>query len=132
LERLSSLLLRSLEAIADEGLGYSSQSSGASRVYVPVIVTNATLLVCRFDPAQTDLSAGRIDDADFEPVKCVRFRKNFSSTTSLAKPQEDLKTSNRYNERTIFVINSGALADTLGRWDMSYQLNAPWPWEEFR
>jgi len=132
LERLSSLVLRSLESLANEELSYTKRLDTKACLYVPVIVTNATLHVCRFNPLNIDISTGQIDDADFEQVPCVRFRKNFSSTIPSGKPQRDLETANRSNERTIFVVNSGQLAEILEEWEIPYQSNAPWPWEGLR
>lgn len=130
LERLSSLVLRSLESLANEELNYSERSDTETCIYFPVIVTNAVLHVCRFDPSKIDISTGQIDDADFEQVPLVRFRKNFSSTISSIKPQKNLETSNRSNERTLFVINSDHLAESLKKWNVPYnQFNAPWPWQ---
>jgi len=133
LERLSSLVLRSVESLADQELGFTSRSGGEPCVYFPVIITNATLLVCRFKSEKIDISTGQIDDADFEEVPCVRFRKNLSSSTPDSKPQETLEKTNQANERTILVIHSDDLAATLNEWDLPYShSNAPWPWERYR
>jgi hypothetical protein len=132
LERLSSLVLRSIESLASEELSYTGRSEAETCLYFPIIVTNATLHVCRFDPARIDISTGQIDDADFEQVPCVRFRKNLSSTTPSVKPRRDLETTNLSNERTIFVVSSDHLAETLMDWEIPYPSNAPWPWEGLR
>lgn len=132
LERLSSLVLRSLESLAIEEFAFSERSDFQPRIYLPVIVTNAALNICRFDPSKINISTGQIDDAEFEPVPLVRFRKSLSSTMSSGKPQNSLEASNRSNERTIFIINSNHLAELLNKFDVSYQSNAPWPWEGVR
>jgi len=135
LERLSSLVLRSLESLANEELSYTNLANQNPYLYFPIIVTNATLHVCRFDPAKINISTGQIhevDDVDFETVSCVRFRKSFSSTMMSSKSQRDLEATNRSNERTIFVINSEKLTETLRKWDIPYELNARWPWEGLR
>jgi hypothetical protein len=131
LERISSLVLRSLESLANEELDYTERSDKEPCIYFPVIVTNAALHVCRFDPAKIDISTGQVDDADFEQVSCVRFRKNFSSIVSSPKPQKDLETTNKRNERTVFVVNSEKLAEFLKEWSVPYnrQPGRQWPWE---
>ncbi|MGD0753374.1 MAG: hypothetical protein ABSA23_18490 [Anaerolineales bacterium] len=126
LERVSSLLLRSIEYLAHEEFTYTDRGDKKPYLYFPVIITNATLHVCRFDPQKIDINKGQInaiDDIEFEIVPCVRFRKNFSSTIDPSKLQKDLETTNRSNERTIFVINSESLTETLSKWDTSYKVN---------
>ncbi len=132
LERVSSVLLRSLESLANQELTYKyagGPSSMEQAVYVPVVVTNATLYSCDFDAAKVDISTGRLPEADFRVLPWVRFRKNLSSTTMSAKPRQELAIANKLNERTVFVVNSGNFHDFMTQWDMSYGHNSPWPWE---
>jgi hypothetical protein len=132
LERLSSLVLRSVECLADEELLYTGRSDESPCIYFPVIITNAILHVCRFESENIDISNGQIDNADFEQVPCVRLRKSFSSPMPYSKPQQDIEKTNQANECTILIIHSGDLATTLNEWDLPYQSNAPWPWEGCR
>lgn len=130
LERVSSVLLRSLECLANEEINLQAQTtSPALSIYCPMIVTNAALQVCRFNVSSVDISTGRLNDADFEEVPFIRFRKNLSSTLANRKPQSTLEKINLDNERTVFVINAAHLTKVMQEWEVPYKLNAPWPWE---
>jgi len=129
LERVSSLLLRSLESLANEEINRQAQTTRQQlSIYYPIIITNATLQVCRFNASSVDTSTGRLDDAAFEEVPFVRFRKNLSSTLTSRGSQFTLQTVNLENERTVFVINAGHLTTIMQEWDVPYKRNAPWPW----
>jgi hypothetical protein len=134
LERIASMLLRSVESLANEELEYTERPDKEPCVYFPVIVTTAALHVCRVDPAKIDITTGQVEDARFEQVPCIRFRKNFSSSISSPKPQKDLATTNQRNERTVFVVNSEKLREFLSEWAIPYneQPRRQWPWEGFR
>lgn len=129
LDRLASLVVRSVDSLASEELSYTARSGGEARVYVPLIVTDAALQVCHLDAAMLHLSAGRIDDADFEEVPCVRFRKDLSSSTPAPGSDKDSAAANPSNERTVFVVNSRTLPEVLAQWDLPYEFNPTWPWE---
>jgi hypothetical protein len=131
LERLSSLLLRSIEGLANEELGFKGESGGVRRLYTPVIITNTKLFTCQYDPNDVDISTGQLGKANFVEVPFVRFRKNLSSSTPDHK-HSDLQNANLYNERTVFVVNSNDIREFLADLDFPYKLNAPWPWEGLR
>ena len=132
LERVSSLLLRSTESLANEELNHQTEAQREHLVYYSVVVTNATLRICRFNPSLVNISTGRLEAnaADFKEVPFVRFRKNLSSALVGHRSFSDLQKANSENERTVFVINSGQLANTIREWRIPYDQNAPWPWEE--
>jgi len=131
LERLSSLLLRSVEGIANEELGFSDKSVGDLHLYAPVIITNTKLYICQYEPDDIDLFMGQLGKADFVEIPFVRFRKNLSSSTPDHK-QSDLQKANLYNERTVFVVNSTSIREFLADLDFPYKINVPWPWEGLR
>jgi hypothetical protein len=85
LERLSSYLLRSVESLAKEELDYQRGPTGEYNIYFPTIVTNATLLVCRYESDNIDISTGHLEKAKFEEMPLVRFRKNLSSSVQSIK-----------------------------------------------
>jgi hypothetical protein len=131
LERLSSYLLRSIENLASEELEYEKESSGELHIYYPVIITNATLLVCRYAPGNIEISTGQLAEASFEEVPIIRFRKNLSSSVQ-TKGVRNLEQANLDHERTIFIVNSKRITDSLKQLKLPYEINAPWPWERFR
>lgn len=132
LERLSSIVLRSAEALAAEELGYNSAVGWTGlRFYFPVIVTTATLRVCRFQPTDIDLLSGELSDAEFEEVPFIRFTKSLSSGFSTSRPPETLSDAARESQRTVFVINVKGLSTVLlGSWQFSPpEMGRAWPWD---
>lgn len=133
LERIAGPLLRSVECLAAEELGFEKEDeipADVARLYIPVIITNATLQTCRFNVENVDLHTGNLllENAIFETVEAIKFHKNLSTTNSLINAI-DLQYANRVNERTIFVINSDAFPKILNEWRVK---NLPqrfeWPW----
>lgn len=128
LERISSTLLRSVEALADQELALTNESDiSTTRLYYPVIITNATLHVCKFDSRDVDLDLGKLHTAEFENVRSIRFRKNLSSTYSKSEKTQKLFDVNRKNERTLLVMNTGDIGITLRDWKVEYTGSWPWP-----
>jgi hypothetical protein len=129
LERLSSLLLRSLESLANEELTLAKQER-TIHLYIPVIVTNATLYACHFNTSDISIESGKLPESNFEEVPFMRFRKNLSSTVkSTISFARNLGEINRENERTVLIINSKELVKALANLDLPYNLNYPWPWQ---
>ncbi len=134
LERVASTLLRSVESLANEELTLGQGTVLlASRIYLPIIVTTATLKVCRFQTDQIDLSTGKLDtnNATLDTVPLIRFRKNLSTTTAPIISPNDLAKANTENERTVFIINAMELSNTLREWKI-VKFGAQWPWEKAR
>jgi hypothetical protein len=129
LERLSSLLLRSTESLANEELKITFGQEQKIRLYLPTIVTNAVLYACRINISDVDISTGKLSESDFNEVPFIRFRKNLSSTIkSDTTFTSNLNEINRQNERTILIINAKELTTILKTLDIPYSRNAPWPW----
>jgi len=130
LERLSSLLLRSTESLANEELKITFNQERKIRFYLPVIVTNAKLYACRFNTSDINIDTGKLSESDFTEIPFIRFRKNLSSTIRSESPfTSNLNEINRQNERTVLIINAKELSTVLRSLDVPYQLNTPWPWE---
>lgn len=124
LERVAGPLLDATEALAheqltlDRGEAEHNGSYRRMRFYVPVIVTNATLLVSGFNVASVDLATGRLPpDATFEEVPVIRFFKNL--TTSEARI--DLEQTHLANNRTMLVVNAMELCKFLEAFSVSDQ-----------
>lgn len=130
LERLAGLLTRSVEGLAAEETSFDPYSN-KPEVYYPVIVTNATLHVCRYDTSNIDLVNGTLElpQANFETVPMIRFQKGLSTSISSPKSMLDLTKSALQNERTVFVINVSSIIQMLKDWQLnrlSSQLPLPW------
>ncbi|HLE35774.1 MAG TPA: hypothetical protein VI699_01365 [Candidatus Acidoferrales bacterium] len=129
LERVGATVLQSAEALADEELSLGKPPSiSRLRVYVPVIITAATLQVCRFDPIKVDINAGRLpaEAANFEAVPVVRFRKALSGSSD-ASQARDLDAARKENERTVLVVQAKAVTNVLESWDIKPSWGEQWP-----
>ena len=125
LERISAELLDSLEHVAAEELNYlytkfdsTQQNDFQQRIFVPVIVTNAKLVLCTFEPDEVELSKGLLeeDSGEFEKVEYIRFQKSLSTNYSTKDQAQNLESANKLNERTIFVVSSSAITPFLKNW----------------
>ena len=116
LERLAGKLLEATEAIADEQMQLDLANRPMVRAefwsYIPVIVTNATLWVCSFDPAKVDGDGMLPPDAKFHPAPLVRFFKNLSSDSGESSSQ-DLAGANRAKNRIVFVVEAAYFPEFL-------------------
>ncbi len=113
LERVSSQLLRSTECLAREELNLTKDKHQI-HLYIPVIVTNATLYASRFDLSDINIDTGKLSEATFTKVPFIRFRKNLSSTViSETTFASSLKEINIQNERTVLVVNAKEFTSTL-------------------
>lgn len=129
LERLSGFVLRATETLAnDELILTRPRVSGRLRFYVPIIITNAVLQVCYLEVDEIDIASGTIDDAEFEEVPFIRFRKNLSTTIKTLKPTKDLKDFSYHHDRTILVVNSNSLDIFFREFSFS-KLGFTDPWE---
>jgi len=125
LERIADGLLPAVEAVGLEYLALKSRSRGwgENRLFLPVIVTNAELWTATCDPSDVSMRSGELDagKCNFASVPFIRFRKSLSThyssylTHSLCQGQGrgSLEEAAKGNERTILVINSLAMSDTL-------------------
>ncbi len=133
LERVAGTLLHAVEAIASEELGYGrSDNTSRERIkfYVPVIVTNARLEMCRFSPSEVDINSGQLPDGHvtFQTVPFIRFRKPLTTTLNPRMPPQDLMQANMAQERTVFVVNVAALPEFLRACTIRPWSNSEWPW----
>jgi hypothetical protein len=119
LESLAVECLQSVSGLANEEVSVMSNGYRQHlRLFIlPVIVTNASLAVCRFDPGSIQIDDGTLDVSNtaIETVPFIRFRKSLAT----AMPQSsfnDLKAANRARERTVFVVTAGHLSEFLKGW----------------
>jgi hypothetical protein len=121
LESHAADLLESIEGLAEEELNIEKSQRPAThlRLFIfPVIVTNAEIAVCRFDPRLIKIDDGTIDDCDISIVPFIRFRKSLAT----GFPQGtffDLESANRARERSIFVVNAARLSEFLSGWKVT-------------
>ncbi|MGB8991618.1 MAG: hypothetical protein WCD80_06150 [Desulfobaccales bacterium] len=135
LERLAGSLLRATEAVAEQELSIGPQQAyGPARIYLPVVITNADLRVCRFSPEDIDLKTGRINKTETQAVDFLKFRKSLSTTHQISTGINDLQQANIEDERTVIVMNVTALESILPHMKLQKpSIVSPsgpvWPWE---
>jgi len=119
LESLAVECIQSVSGLANEEINVMSKGYAQHlRLFIiPVIVTNADLAVCRFDPNSIKIEDGTLDasSTEIEIVPFIRFRKSLATSI----PQisfDDLKAANRARERTVFVVTAACLAEFLKSW----------------
>ena len=108
LERDVAQLVRATDAYADRRRVRFTprQEPEPTRLFVPLLVTNAPLFVARYVAGEVPLDTGRvaISHSDLSRVPWVRFRKAFTSY-----PGRD------FGDRTAFVVTAENLSDFLSK-----------------
>jgi len=114
LETLASDLVNATEALAHEEYQFL-RGHDALRMLLSVIVTTARLKTCVFDPNNVSIIDGVMAEAAFEEVPFIRFRKQLTSDYSTIDRQapDPRALQVQARERTVFVVNSGSLAQFL-------------------
>jgi hypothetical protein len=83
-------------------------------LYLPVIVTTATLQIINFNPSDIEITDGKITESAVEEVNVIRFRKNLASNVEYEKPQMyRLKDLNRENDRSVLVVQAASFINFL-------------------
>lgn len=110
LERISAQLVRSTQAVGKQAMETERHSGNSEHLYLPIIVTNAALTVCRFDASKVSLSSGALpNDAQFKNEEAVYFRRSLGP----AKSGEALRQIQPASERTVLVARAEYLARLL-------------------
>jgi hypothetical protein len=122
LENLSRTLLDSLECFAREEMDiWLAGTEARRRYYVPIIVTNARLSVCRFNVGSISLAEGEIPDGEFEEVPFIRFHKSLTTQTTANVSLRTIAEANRDRDRTVLVVNASRLTDLMQQWHLPLQ-----------
>ena len=132
LERISAILIRSIEALANEELGFERPVGRSGlRFYFPAIITSATLHICRVKASDIELMSGDLQSATFEEVPFVRFTKSLPSSLTSSRPPSNVSEAARESLRTVFIVNAAHLGQFLsGRWEFNHPAwGGPWPWD---
>jgi hypothetical protein len=120
LERTAGLLLRSVEALANQDVSRGEATTTMAITYFPVIVTNARLCLATFYDGNIDLATATLpkDKVEFVEVPFMRFRKNLSSTIPSAPEPKTLGEANKASDRTVLVVNTLAFETFLRALDL--------------
>jgi hypothetical protein len=134
LERLSYQLISSIESIANEEILLSpNQSYPDPIVYLPVILTTATLKVATINLDKISLDDGTIDSAPYEIVPYIKFRKSLVTSLSPNRKPDSIVESNKDKERTILVVNTKEIINTLKNLDIitsRFSICPIFPWDK--
>ncbi len=132
LERIADELLTATEAIGIEEVNFVAPASADWRTvlfYIPVIITNAVLYIAELKPANMSMETGRLsaEDCTFSPTPVVRFRKgmytHFPCASTPKISREALRSLNQVRQRSVLVLNSASLIDTLRRFKFPQSAN---------
>ena len=126
LERTASELIEAVDAFAGQEnflkMKQGSSSPPLRRIYIPVIVTTAELIISSFDPETISLKDGSLPpDANFQKVPFVRFRKSLTnkppSPVSSSLP-ESSQEAHMMTERTVFIVNAEGFKSFLDEFEV--------------
>jgi hypothetical protein len=108
LERIAGILLKSVESLAEEESNLAQTQPSEAHVYIPVIITTASLEVCLVDLSDVNVENGQLPDGKghFEKVPFVAFRKGMTVINNLSKTVTNLKKANLKKEQTVFVVQA--------------------------
>lgn len=118
LEKYASELLLSTEYLANECIRIKDPKTQNKEgiVFIPLIVTTALLQTCLFDSENISLETGILEQNSqtLQEVPYIRFHKNLATSLKYSSDAvNDLKSANKENERTVFVVQAKNLVDFL-------------------
>jgi len=118
LERVASEVSAAMEAIAIEELPVITKRGYGLRMYVPVIVTTARLVVSQLDPKLVTLQNGEASAIAHQVQPWIRFRKQFSSEYAVEpkNPEWNFSELAAAKEKLVFVVNVESFPDFLAKW----------------
>lgn len=109
LERIAAPVARAAYAVAEQAMETERHGGKSEHIYLPIVVTNARLSLCNFDPSQVSLSSGvlprheKVDD-----VNAVYFRRSIGSAKT-----GPLRQIQQASERTVLVVRAEYLEELL-------------------
>lgn len=114
-ERLASELIHAVEAIAlDEVIAGQRKKP---RIYFPVLVTTADLVVCDYAVNAVDVETGTLPDGTFTRVPMVRLRKGLGDPSPASARYEEFAEILAAKERTVMVVQARYLPEMLNLWN---------------
>ena len=109
LERTVSDVVDSVEALAgqERALQARGKAENFSRIYIPVLVTTAKLLVACFDPSNISLADGTLPkDTDTKEVSYIRFQKSLGTYDDYQLDGTTIEELHSSSQRTVFIVNA--------------------------
>jgi hypothetical protein len=122
IEPMAATLLSSTEALALEEAPVQMKTSHGLSMYFSVIVTTATINVCRVNPEEISLKDCKfgIDHAEVKEHPYVRFHKQLSTRDAVLTNDsgDPFDAMARAKERSVFVINANSLGEFLKNFEV--------------
>lgn len=107
-------LVVATEAIARELTRREKPRTKQPIAFLPVIVTNLPIFVCKVDRSQISEEDGNPLTSNVEEARWVRFAKTFASKThGVPDPEEGLRSLRAERERVVLVVTARWLQDLL-------------------
>lgn len=125
LERISQNLLDSTDNLAFEEI-HLYEAQGKRFIYLPVIVTNADLQVCKFRSEEVSLEDGTLKSGAFESVPFIRFHKSLATRLNPKVALRTIPMANSDKMRTVIVVSSTYLSELLEHWYFDRDYSPPW------
>jgi hypothetical protein len=114
LERIASELVLATECLAINDYNHLRANPELLRIFIPIIVTNAKLQVCPFNPTDVNLETGELKSNNLVDVPYLRFRKQLAhKEPALSKNNPTYKDISYEKENTVFIVNSLHLLEFL-------------------
>jgi hypothetical protein len=133
LEPICNELLLATEAIARAELSTEWGKRNFNARYMPVIVTNALLSVCAFDPNLVSVGSGEIPPDLTESVSAVpyiRFTKSLLSSHEAQADSMHLEQQAQESTRTVLVVSAESFSTFLNNFSLIGRFPVM-PWREF-
>lgn len=120
LERVAVEVSSATEAIAAEEFPVISKRGYGLRMYVPLIVTTARLVVSQVNAKHVDLKNGAAATIKHEIQPWIRFRKQFSTEYAVQpkNPEWDFSALATAKEKVVIVVNVESLPEFLKNWNI--------------
>ena len=116
IERSTSELIESVEALAAQEKSIqdcNKSDAGFARIYIPVLVTTANLVVASFDPDCISLSEGELPkDTPTKEVPFVRFYKGIGAYRE-QDSASTIEEVHNLSQRSVFVVNAESFPSFL-------------------
>jgi hypothetical protein len=117
IERLSGQLIEATQSLAQgDANDWERRNVQDEWIYIPILVTNASLWVCRVSGRRVPLGTGYVpSDAPIEPVEAVWFHRTLVADRTLEgeRLRGGLESMRRASERTVLVVRATGVATTL-------------------
>jgi hypothetical protein len=114
LEQIASELIYSIDCLAQEEGEIITlnklYSNNPKLFYIPLIVTTARLVVCKFNPSEISITDGMIPPTSIiEEVPLIRFKKNLGGILDLGINPISIEEANSENERSVLVVHAASI-----------------------